>query len=159
MTTLQTRNDAIEHGDLAALICVDDPAVQNAVIEQLTHLGFSFHTAHFPEEVSMRLRARNYEIVVIGESFGGGDLSHHPVIEELNRLSLEQRRIAYAILVGPSMESRSEMQAFLYSVDLTLREDQLDNLKTIVGRGIVRKEEFYNAYNGVAQSLKGTGLA
>ncbi len=158
MTTLQTRNDTIEHGDLAALICIDDAEIQAVVLEQLTLLGFSFHTAPFPDEVTFRLKARPYEIVVTTEKFGGGDLSHHPVLEELNRLSLAQRRTAYVILIGPSMESRSDMQAFLYSVDLTLREDALSNLKAIVGRGIVRKEEFYNAFTGVSQSLKNSGI-
>lgn len=158
MTTLQTRNDSIEHGDLSALICIDDAEIQAVVLEQLAVLGFNFHTAPFPEEVTFRLKARPYELVVTTENFGGGDLSHHPVLEELNRLSLAHRRTAYVILIGPSMESRSDMQAFLYSVDLTLREDQLGNLTTIVGRGIVRKEEFYNSFTGVAQSLKNAGV-
>lgn len=146
---LQTRNDPLEHGDLAALLCLDDPEMQAVAIDQLSQLGFAIHTGLYVEEIAIRLRSRTYEVIVVGENFAGSDADTNPALNEIARLSLQQRRGSFVILLGPTMESRSEMQAFVYSVDLTLRSDEAQNLKTIAGRGIVRQEEFYSAFNGV----------
>jgi hypothetical protein len=155
MSTLQTRNDAFEHGDLAALLCVDDPHLQSSVIDELSQLGFAFHTALYPEEVAVRLRSRSYELVVVSERFGGSELDSNPVLHELTLVPLAQRRDSVVVLVGPGMESRSDMQAFIHGVDLTLREDELSNFKAIVGRAIIRQEEFYSAFKGVMQAQRG----
>lgn len=154
MSTLETRNDPLEHGDLSALICIDEPELQAVVIDQLTQLGFALHTGLFPEEVAVRLRARTYEIIVISETFCGGDVHTNPALHELNALGLDQRRGSYAILIGENMESRSEMQAFIYSVDLTLQTADAANLKAIAGSGIVRHEESYATFHGVRKSVR-----
>ena len=158
MSTLQTRNDSFEHGDLAALLCIDDPQLQQTAIDELSQLGFAFHTALYPEEVAVRLRARSYEIVVVSENFGGADAESNSALHELSLLPLDQRRISYVILIGSTMESRSEMQAFVHSVDLTLNLADAMNpggLKAHAGRGIVRQEEFYSALKGVMQMIRG----
>ncbi len=154
MSTLETRNDPFEHGDLSALVCVDEPALQAIVIDQLTQLGFGIHTGLYPEEVAVRLRARTYEIVVVAENFAGGDLETNPALHELGSLSLDQRRASYVILIGPSMESRSEIQAFMCSVDLTLRVEDAENLRVIAGGGIVRHEESYATFHAVRKSVR-----
>jgi hypothetical protein len=157
MSTLQIRNDAFEHGDLAALLCIDDPQLQTVAIDELSQLGFAFHTAFFPEEVSVRLRARTYEVIVVSANFAGAELDANPVLHELAQVPLDQRRGSYVVLIGDTVESRSEMQAFIYGVDLVLRTDEVPNLKAAVGRGIVRQEEFYSAFKGVMQTVRGGG--
>lgn len=159
MSTLQARNDSLEHGDLAALLCIDDAALQNGVIEQLSQLGFAFHTALYPEEVTVRLRLRTYEMVVVSENFAGTDVDSNPVLHEIAQIPLSQRRISFVILIGPGMESRSDMQAFVHSVDLTVHQGDVPNLRAIAGRGIVRQEEFYSALKGVIESGRGGGKA
>ncbi len=152
---LQTRHDPVEHGDLSALLCLDDAATQASVIDQLSQLGFAIHTAVHPEEAPALLTAHPYEIIVIGEHFGGADAGSNSVLSELGRLPLDQRRRSYAVLLGPGMESRSEMLAFLHSVDLTLHLDELPDFKTIVGKGIVRQESYYESFLAVRKSVLG----
>jgi hypothetical protein len=154
MNSAQPRNDVLEHGDLAALICIDDAELQAAVIEQISALGFGIHTALFYEEVAVKLRSHNYELVVVTENFSGADLASNRVLNELAMLPLSQRRIAFVVLIGPTMTSRSEMQAFHYSVDLVLRDDEVGNLQTIVNRGIARHEEFYASFNGALHAVR-----
>ena len=69
-------------------------------------------------------------------------------------MALELRRETYVVLIGPNMNSRSDMQAFLFSVDLVIRKDEAFQLKTIAGRGIVRQEEFYTAFNSVLKAVR-----
>lgn len=154
MSTIQPRNDTIEHGDLSALICSDEAETQAAVIEQLTQLGFGIHTALYAEEVTVKLKARSYDIVVISERFAGADVQTNCALSEIAGMSLPHRRETFVILVGPGMVSRSEMQAFTHSVDLVVKDSDLADLKTVAGRGIVRQEEFYAAFNVVLKMIR-----
>jgi len=154
MSTAQPRNDTIEHGDLSALICSDEAETQTAVIEQLTQLGFGIHTALNPEEVTVKLKALLYDVVVISERFSGADAQTNCALLEIARMPLVHRRESFVILVGPGMVSRSEMQAFTHSVDLVVKDSDLADLKTVAGRGIVRQEEFYAAFNSVIKAIR-----
>ena len=150
----QARNDLIEEGDLAALVCVDEASLQTTVFEQLKQLGFGIHTALFGEEVALKLRTRVYDIVVVSERFANGDLATNSALAELSNLTLAVRREIFAVLIGPGMNTRSDMQAFLYSVDLVVRQDDAFQLKTIAGRGIVRQEEIYTTFNSVLKAVR-----
>lgn len=149
-----TRNDPLEHGDLAALICIDDAALQGAVIDQVSQLGFGIHTGLFAEEVGVRLRSRSYDLIVVSENFGGADAESNPALHEITGIPMSQRRESFVILTGPSMVTRSEMQAFMYSVDLVVKREDVPTLKTIAGRGIVRQEEFYATFNSVLKAVR-----
>ncbi len=152
---LISRNDPLEHGDLAALICLNRPEIQAIVIEQLSLLGFNIHTALNQEEMELRLHEHIYEIVAVETTFAGGNVESNIALDALALLPLDQRRHCYVILIGPEMEDRSEMQAFRYGVDLTLREETLDQLKTIAGRGIVKQESLYAAFHAVRKLAHG----
>ena len=149
-----SRNDIIEEGDLSSLVCIDEAALQGIVFDQLSQLGFGIHTALHGEEVAAKLRARVYDIVVISERFANCDAATNSALAEVANMALELRRETYVVLIGPNMNSRSDMQAFLFSVDLVIRKDEAFQLKTIAGRGIVRQEEFYTAFNSVLKAVR-----
>ena len=154
MSTCQTRNDLIEHGDLACLVAVDDPAIQPSVIEQLAQLGFGIHTVLSSEEFSAKFRSNPYDVIIISEKFSNSGLESNPALADIAVVPLTQRRELFVVLIGPNMTSRSEMQAFMHSVDLAVNDVDAANLKTIVGRGIVRQEEFYAAFNSVLKAVR-----
>jgi cobyric acid synthase len=112
------------------------------------------HTGLFAEEVGVRLRSRSYDLIVVSENFGGADAESNPALHEVTNIPMAQRRDSFVILVGTSMVTRSEMQAFMYSVDLVVKREDVPNLKTIAGRGIVRQEEFYSAFNAVLKTVR-----
>jgi len=154
MTSLQSREDLIEHGDLSALICVDEPNLQYISIDQFSQLSFGIHTALNASEISSKIRGRVYEVIVVYERFGGSDAQTNVALSIISELPLAQRRETYVILVGPNMVSRSDMQAFMYSVDLTLKDTDAGNMKVIAGRGLVRQEELYTTFLSVWKALK-----
>lgn len=148
------RNDIIEEGDLAALVCIDDGAVQSIVFDQLRQLQFGIHTAFSGEEVSTKLRSRIYDIVIVSERFANCDAPTNSALAEIAAMPLETRRETYIVLIGPNMNTRSEMQAFLFSVDMVIRVEDAFQLKTIAGKGIVRQEEFYSVFNSVLRAVR-----
>jgi len=148
------RNDIIEDGDLSSLVCIDDSELQGLVFDQLAQLGFGIHTAFNGEEVNTKLRGRVYDIVVISERFANCEAATNSALVEIASMPLETRRETYVVLIGPNMNSRSDMQAFLFSVDLVVRQEDAFQLKTIAGRGIVRQEEFYAVFNNVLKAVR-----
>lgn len=157
MSILQTRTDSLEHGDLAALVCIDSPDLQEIVIDQLSQLGFGIHTASTAEEAIPMVYAHSYNIVATSEDFGGADVQTHPLLAELSGIPLDLRQSMFVCLIGPNMVTESEMQAFTLSIDLTVLLEDVPNLKTIVGRAVVRQEEFYKAYNAVKKRVRSEG--
>jgi len=157
MNPLQTRNDPLEHGDLAALLCIGSPQLQEVVISQLTGLGFGIHTATSSEEAIPKLHAHPYNIVAIEEELDGTDAQTHPLLAELASMRLDLRREMFVVLLGPDLVTQSEIQAFALSIDLAVNLQDAANLKTIVGRAIVGHEEFYAAYNAVKKDVRREG--
>jgi hypothetical protein len=139
----QSRYDVFEEGDQTALICVDDPEIQQAAVEQITTLGYKIHTGLFPEDVALKLRTHNYNLVVVYENFNGWDLETNQILKEVVNSPPEQRRQQFVVLFGPNMVTSDDMQTFIYSVDLTFSLSDLSNLKTVVRRAAARNKEFY----------------
>jgi hypothetical protein len=137
------RHDFFEEGDQTALVCIDDNEVQEVTVAELNALNYKIHTGLFPEDVALKLRAHNYDAVLIYENFNGCDLETNQVLKEVINVPAEQRRSQFVVLVGSNMVTSDEMQAFIYSVDLTVSLSDLRNLKTVLRREAARHKEFY----------------
>ena len=144
---IQTRHDVFEPTDKTALVCVDEAEVQRAVVDQLAGLEYRIHTGLFTEDISLKLRAHTYDLVAVYETFNGSVAEGNPVLMETTRTNSAQRRNQYVVLIGPSMFTNDEMQAFQYSVDLVFSVSDLANFKPVVRRGVVRHAEFYKKFN------------
>jgi hypothetical protein len=144
---IQTRHDIFEPDDLTSLVCVDEAEVQRAVVEGLVHLNYRIHTGLFAEDISLKLRAHAYDVVVIYETFAGSVAEGNPVLLETIRTPSAQRRNQTVVLIGPNMITNSEIQAFQYSVDLVVSVSDLANFQPVLRRGVARHQEFYRKFN------------
>jgi hypothetical protein len=152
----QSRYDIFETGDMTSLVCVDVPEIQEAVVEQLSALNYKIHTGLFPEDVQLKLRSHNYDVVLVYENFNEWDIETNQILREVVGVPPEQRRNQFVVLLGANMVTNDEMQAFVYSVDLTYSLSDLPNLKTVLRRGIGRQKEFYGNF---LESLRAAGMA
>jgi len=144
---IQTRHDIFEPNDLTSLVCIDEAEVQRAVVDQLGELAYKIHTGLFAEDISLKLRAQSYDVVVIYETFAGSVAEGNPVLLETARIPSSQRRNQVVVLVGPNMITNSELQAFQYSVDLVVSVSDLANFRPVLRRGVARHQEFYRKFN------------
>ena len=143
---IQTRHDIFEPNDLTSLVCIDEAEVQRAVVDQLGQLEYKIHTGLFAEDISLKLRAQSYDVVVIYETFAGSIAEGNPVLLETARIPSSQRRNQVVVLVGPNMITNSEIQAFQYSVDLVVSVSDLANFRPVLRRGVARHQEFYRKF-------------
>jgi len=143
---IQTRHDVFEPDDLTSLVCIDEATVQRPVVDQLGALGYRIHTGLFAEDISLKLRAHTYDVVVIYETFAGSVAEGNPVLLETTRTLASHRRNQVVVLVGPNMITNSEIQAFQFSVDLVVSVSDLANFKPVLRRGVARHQEFYRKF-------------
>jgi hypothetical protein len=144
---IQTRHDIFEPEDQTTLVCVDEAEVQRPIVDQLGELGYRIHTGLFAEDISLKLRAHTYNLVVIYETFAGSVVEGNPVLLETIRTPSTQRRNQFVVLVGPNMITNNEIQAFQFSVELVVSVSDLANFVPVLRRALARHMEFYRRFN------------
>ena len=149
------RLDIFEPGDLTGLVCTDVPEVQRLVVDQLTSLNYKLHTGLFVEDILLKLRAHSYDVVVISENFAATDITTNPILSEATRAPASQRRKQLLVLIGSSVVTNDELQAFQHSVDLVVNLADVMNLRPVLRRALLRAQEFYAPFQ---ESLKAVGL-
>jgi len=58
-------------GDNTALVCVDHQQYQKVVVPQLIDMTYKVHLGLFEEDVVLKLKTYNYDVVVVYENFKG----------------------------------------------------------------------------------------
>ncbi len=140
------RIDLFEPGDKTALVCVDVPEVQRIAVENLSELGYKIHTGLFAEDILLKLQSHLYDVVVISEHFNASTLTTNPILQFLNDIPQGQRRRQFMLLVGSSVHTDSDMEAWANSVDLVVSLADVPNLKHVLRRAVQRNRAFYVPY-------------
>src|SRR5256885_12660973 len=76
-------------GDNTALVCVDHQQYQKVVVPQLIDMTYKVHLGLFEEDVLLKLKTYNYDVVIVSENFKGSTLQTNPILAELTRRSEE----------------------------------------------------------------------
>jgi hypothetical protein len=140
---IQNRLDLFEPGDRTALVCLDVPEVQRLVVDQLTALEYKMHTGLFIEDILLKLRTHVYDVVLISENFNATDAETNPILATAIAAPAPQRRKQLIVLIGSSLTTNDELQAFRHSVDLVVNLSDVINLRPVLRRGTLRAQEFY----------------
>lgn len=139
------RYDFFEPGDKTALICVDEPEIQKAILEQLAGLEYKIHTGMFIDDVLLKIKAHSYDVVVIDENFNGSLLTSSPLLAEIMNMPINARRSLFVVLIGLGFTTNDEMEAFGLSVNMVCNAADIKNLRPVLRRAIIRNTEFYTA--------------
>lgn len=143
---VSSRFDIFEPGDKTALVCMDVPEMERIVCEQLSDIGYKIHTGISVEDLLFKMRAHPYDVLVIAENIGAATIDHNPLLMETVACPASQRHQQLVVLVGASLRTSDEMQAFQHSVDLVVGLADITNLRPVVRRAAVRQQEFYGRY-------------
>lgn len=129
-----------------ALACVDDPDALSVAIEQLGDIGYEVSCGISPEDMLYKMQANTYDVVLISENIGEFTLGDNPLLAETRRLHARQRLQQVVVLLGPSVQTSEECQAFQLSVDHVVNAGDVSNLGVLVRRAVTRSKEFYGRY-------------
>jgi len=141
-------SEIVEVGDKTALVC-ENGAGANSIKATLEELEYKTHTAETPERAIERSRYTPYDVIFIGETFGGSTLATNAMLKYLQPLPMAQRRNWYVVLVGESFRTLDAMQAYSQSVHLVVNPLDLPNLGPILKKGVADFQLFYRVYRDV----------
>lgn len=151
MSDFKHRLDSFEPNDLTALVCVDIQEIQGQIVADLDKLGFKIHTGLFAEDAELKLQTHPYDFVIISEHYNASNLETNPLLRAMLEVSPSQRRRQLITLIGPSLHTDSEMEAWANSVDLVMSVSDMENFQTVIKRAIQRQKAFYTPIREVLQ--------
>ena len=141
-------------GDNTALVCVDHQQYQKIVVPQLIDMTYKVHLGLFEEDVVLKLKTYNYDVVVVYENFKGSTLQTNPILAELVKRPDVQRREHFVTLLSHRFATNDAMSAFVHSVDLIVNITDLANFKPVLRRGVTQHRELYSAFDEMLKSVQ-----
>jgi len=144
----------VDLGDNTALVCVDHQQYQKIIVPQLIDMTYKVHLGLFEEDVSLKLKTYNYDVVLIYENFKGATLQTNPLIREMAKRRDARRREHFVVLISHKFATNDAMSAFVQSVDQIINISDLANLKPVLRRGVAQHRDLYHSFNDMMKSVQ-----
>lgn len=132
--------------DQPALLAITSPEVLEATQRTLTEMGYKVHAAENHEQFVTRYDRVTYQIVIMEESFAGGNLLSNPTLRWVQNLPMNHRRDATVFLLGESLETLNALQAFSLSVHCVVNYNEFQMLAELVHKTVAENELFLATY-------------
>jgi hypothetical protein len=144
----------VDVGENTALVCIDHQQYQKIIVPQLIDMTYKVHLGLFEEDVILKLKTYNYDVVVIYENFKNSKLETNPLLKEMIKRPDARRREHFVILLSHKFATNDAMSAFVQSVDLVINIADLANFKTVLRRAVAQHRELYHSFNEIAKSVQ-----
>ncbi len=144
----------VDLGDNTALVCVDHQQYQKILVPQLIDMTYKVHLGLFEEDVILKLKTYNYDVVVIYENFKGSKIETNPIIAEMVKRPGIRRREHYVVLLSHKFATNDATSGFVHSVDLIVNIADLANFKPVLRRGVTQHRELYHSFNEMVKSVQ-----
>jgi hypothetical protein len=144
----------IDLGDNTALVCVDHQQYQKIVVPQLIDMTYKVHLGLFEEDVTLKLKTYNYDVVLIYENFKNSKLETNPVLREMVKRPDARRREHFVVLLSHRFATNDAMSAFVHSVDQIINISDLANFKPVLRRGVAQHRELYHSFTEMVKSVQ-----
>ncbi len=144
----------LDLGDNTALVCVDHQQYQKIVVPQLIDITYKVHLGLFEEDVVLKLKTYNYDVVVIYENFKNSKLETNPLLLEMTKRPDARRREHFVMLLSHKFATNDAMSAFVHSVDQIINVADLANFKPVLRRGVAQHRELYHSFNDMVKSVQ-----
>ena len=144
----------LDLGDNTALVCVDHQQYQKIIVPQLIDMTYKVHLGLFEEDVVLKLKTYNYDVVIIYENFKNTRMETNPLLHEMAKRPDARRREHFVVLLSHKYATNDAMSAFVHSVDQIINIADLANLKPVLRRGVSQHRELYHSFNEMVKSVQ-----
>ena len=141
-------------GENTALVCVDHQQYQKMVVPQLIDMTYKVHLGLFEEDVLLKLKTYNYNVVVVFENFKNSNLQNNPILRAMVGRPGAQRRQHFLVLLSSSFRTNDATSAFVQSVDLIVNIADLANFKPVLRRGVAQHRELYSSFHETLKAVQ-----
>jgi hypothetical protein len=144
----------VDLGDNTALVCIDHQQYQKIIVPQLIDMTYKVHLGLFEEDVVLKLKTYDYDVVVIYENFKNSKLETNPLLQEMTKRPDARRREHFVVLLSHRFPTNDAMSAFVHSVDEIINIADLANFKPVLRRGVAQHRELYHSFNDMVKSVQ-----
>ena len=145
--------DFVEEGVEMALICEQDPGVREKICSALERMDYHVIEAASARDAMKHMRFRVFDLVVLDESFEGGNHESNHVLQYLAHLPMNPRRNMFVVLLGNDFNTSDNMMALSNSVNLVVNPKNADELDKVLKRSQKEYEELYRVLTGTLRKM------
>ena len=145
--------DFVEAEGETALVCESDPAMREKISAAVKALGYMITEAASAKDALKKMRFHTYDVVVLNEHFDTDNPDHNDVLQYLESLPMGTRRDMFVALVSGRFRSMDNMAAFNKSVNLVINTKNIDDVGTILKRGVSENAAFYRIYKETMKKM------
>jgi hypothetical protein len=147
----------ISSADKPALLAFSTPEWLEAARGTLHQLGYKVHTAATHGDFLSRFTQVHYQVVVVEELFAANTVEENLTLQSLQRMPMAQRRQATVILLGPSFQTFTPMQAFQHSVHAVINPSEMFLLSQLIEKTVGDNQLFLHSYREAQARAYATG--
>lgn len=138
--------DFLEEGAETALLCEPDAAVREQLAKQLQSMGYYLTSPENSRAVLKQMRYHLFDVIVVNERFDTRNPDQNNVLRYLERLSMEERRKMFVVLVTDRFRTMDNMAAFNKSANIVINLENLTDFDKIVKKAVAENVAFYKVY-------------
>jgi CheY-like chemotaxis protein len=138
--------DFVEEEGKTALLCESDPEILAQVSEVLEVLEYHVTVPKNSRDALKKMRYHSYDIVIMNEIFDTEDPDINGVLIYLERLSMEDRRNIFVILLSSRYRTMDQMAAFHKSTNIVVNLNNIQDFDKILRRSLADSDLFYRVY-------------
>src|SRR5579862_8995857 len=145
--------DFISATDKPALLAFSTPEWLDAARSALQELGYKVHTAATHGDFLVRFSQFRYQVVILEELFAANSIEENSTLAAMQAMPMSQRRHACVILLGPSFQTFTPMQAFQQSVNSVISPSEIFLLKQLVEKSVADNNSFLHSFREAQAKL------
>ena len=138
--------DFLEEGAETALLCEPDPAAREKLEKKLRSMGYYLTSPENSRAVLKQMRYHQFDVIVVNETFDTRNPDQNNVLRFLERLSMEDRRNMFVVLITDRFRTMDNMAAFHKSANIVINRENLDDFEKILKKAVAENVAFYKVY-------------
>jgi len=132
-------------GHERALVAIHDRAMAAAITLVLTRLGYGVDSVEEHEDAARYVEQGVYAVAVASRSAAGPGRTES-LYQRINRLSPDQRRRLFVILVGDEFKSGDSVQGFACLADLVLQTRDVSSADNLIRSILGERKRLYQVF-------------
>jgi hypothetical protein len=137
-----------------ALICVNDDALREKIIGDLTSRDFFITEVKTAKEAVKKMRFHIYTLLLIEDTFDTANPDSNELIRYLANFPMATRRRMFVALLSSRLRTLDKMAALNRSVNMIINTQSIKDFITLITNGMAENEGFYFTYMDIMKALR-----
>ncbi len=129
-----------------AMVLVDDLELREKMVQGLEDNQYQIVIPEDIDGAIDSMRFKTYAVVVFLSTYGGDTLETQDFHKFMMQMSMKKRRNIFYILIGPEFNTLFDLQALTQSANLVVNNEQIDQVSTLIRKGIKDYEALFAPY-------------